>query len=401
MGVVTSTDRAIEQTCRELVRAPSPSGQGVRRPIDPHPARPPSGVHLARLIALAGLTPAQALEIGVGLLAAVAKRSEPDTHGLDDDQVLIGMDGRVVLGRASSSGRATTSSACGATSATVELVLAELADAARPRARRADPLLAELERAIALVPLADLPVVTRTLEEACVAIDRDGVRAELSALVRAISGTSGAIVGAIVGSGAPLQAPSSVAAGRGRPAGRRASGRGRVAMRKLGAWLLSVAVIVTIVLLEVAFLRDDIAADVHLLLAAGRSGSSPSAASEGVPLVPPAPPAAETVAAVDLRALDRCTPGTPCTMRVLVQLVPTAAPQTVTWVIRIVDRCTGIAETVPGGSVVIAPGEEQATAVGMVPLPQAASAVFAVTGRPAVAAGPPVLIGSCPPAPAQ
>jgi hypothetical protein len=107
------------------------------------------------------------------------------------------------------------------------------------------------------------------------------------------------------------------------------------------------------------------------------------------------------VAAVDLRALDRCTPGTPCTMRVLVQLVPTAAPQTVTWVIRIVDRCTGIAETVPGGSVVIAPGEEQATAVGMVPLPQAASAVFAVTGRPAVAAGPPVLIGSCPPAPAQ
>jgi hypothetical protein len=397
VGVVTSTDRAIEQTCRELVR--SPSGQGERRPIDPHPARPPSGVQLARLIALAGLTPAQALDIGAGLVAAVANRSEPDTHGLDDDQVLIGIDGRVVLARASSRGRATTTSACGATSAAIESMLAELAGAARRRARPADPLLAELERAVALVPLADLPVVARMLENACAAVDRDDVRAGLSALVRAIWGISAPIVP----SSTPIRAPSTVAAGRVRPVARRASGRGRVAMRRIGAWLLSVAVVVTIVLLEVAFLRDDIAADVHLLLDAGRSGSALSVASEpeGVPLVPPAPPQAGSVTAVDLRALDRCTPGTPCTMRVLVRLVAVADPQTLTWVIRIVDRCTGVAETVPGGSVVIAPGEEQATAVGMVPLPQAASAVFAVTGRPAVAAGPPVLVGSCPSAPAQ
>ena len=392
-----STDRAIEQTCRELVR--SPSGQGERRPIDPHPVRPPSEVQIARLIALAGLTPAQALEIGAGLVAAVANRSEPDNHGLDDDQVLIGIDGRVVLAHPSSRARATTTSACGATPAAIESMLAELAAAARRRARPADPLLAELERAVALVPLTDLPMVARMLENACAAVDRDEVRAGLSALVRAISGISAPIVP----SSTAIRAPSTVAAGRGRPVARRASGRGRMAMRRIGAWLLSVAVVVTIVLLEVAFLRDDIAADVHLLLDAGRSGSALSVATEpeGVPLVPPAPAQAGSVTAIDLRALDRCTPGTPCTMRVLVRLVPVTDPQTVTWVIRIVDRCTGIAETVPGGSVVIAPGEEQATAVGMVPLPHAASAVFAVTGRPAVAAGPPVLIGSCPPAPAR
>jgi hypothetical protein len=48
---------------------------------------------------------------------------------------------------------------------------------------------------------------------------------------------------------------------------------------------------------------------------------------------------------------------------------------------------------------VIAPREEQATAVSPVSLPQAASAVFAVTELPAVAAGPPVLVGSCASAP--
>jgi hypothetical protein len=168
-------------------------------------------------------------------------------------------------------------------------------------------------------------------------------------------------------------------------------------MRRIGAWLLSIAVVVTIVLLEFAFLRDDILADVHLLLQAGRSGSVPSDTPEadGLPPVAPAPPSAGSVLAVDLRALDRCTAGAPCPMRVLVRLVPGTEPQTVTWSIRIVDRCTGGTEMVPGGSVVIAPGEVQATAVGPVPLPQAASAVFAVTERPAVAAAPPVLVGSC------
>jgi hypothetical protein len=46
---------------------------------------------------------------------------------------------------------------------------------------------------------------------------------------------------------------------------------------------------------------------------------------------------------------------------------------------------------------VVTAGEVQATAVGSVALPQTASAVFAVTELPAVAASPPVLVGSCAP----
>jgi hypothetical protein len=138
----------------------------------------------------------------------LVKRSEPDTHGLAD-QVLIGMDGRVALGRSQSgSDAAMPSSASGASAAGVEAVPAVLADAARRRARSTDPLLTELARAIALVPLVDLPVVARRLDDACAAIERDGVRAELAALVRAIAGASG--VSTVGGSpvGAPSTAPT-------------------------------------------------------------------------------------------------------------------------------------------------------------------------------------------------
>jgi hypothetical protein len=349
-------------------------------------------VQPARLIALAGLSPAQALEIGADLLASLVKRSEPDTDGLAG-QVVIGMDGRVVLGRAQSdSTAAMSSSASGPPGAGLGAVLAELLDAAGRGARSADPLLTELERAIALVPLVDLPVVAGMLDDACAAIDRDGVRAELSALVRAILGASGATTAG----GSPVGTPSTAPTRGERPVGSGAGG-GRVALRRIGAWLLSVVVVVTIVLLEFAFLRDTIVADVRLLLDAGRSGSGRSAVPEpaGLALAPPAPPAAGPVRTVDVRALDHCTPGAPCPMRFLVRLVPGGEAQTVTWSVRSVDRCTGSTRTVPGGSVVIAPRDEQATAVGSVLLPQSPSAVFAVTERPAVATGPPVLIGSC------
>jgi hypothetical protein len=392
---VTSTDHAVEQTCGGLGHALGPpAGPETWRPAEPPPARPPDDVRLARLIALAGLTPAQALEIGAGLLAALAGRSEPVGAGLDVDQVMVDTDGRVVLGRPPCGGPAERSSAAGPAFAPVETVLTKVADAARERARRPDPLLAELEQAVALLPRAETSVVARTLEDACAAIDRAGVRAELSALVRAIVGGSTVIVvgGASATAGADRRPPLEPA-----PSDR----RGRAMGRRIGAWLLSVAVVVAVVLLEVAFLRDDIAADVDLLLDAGRSGSAPAAVPaepDGIPLVPPAPAAAGAVRAVDLRAFGPCAPGVPCTMRFLVQLDPGAEPQTVTWAIRVVDRCTGVAETVPGGSVVVPPGAEQAAVVGPVALPHtAAAAVLAVTDQPAAAASPPVLVGSCPP----
>jgi hypothetical protein len=148
-------------------------------------------------------------------------------------------------------------------------------------------------------------------------------------------------------------------------------------------------------------LRDKIGTDVGLLLDAGRSGATPSDEPEpdGLPIPLPAPATAGPVAAVDLRALTECAPGAPCTVRVLVRLEPAAQPRVVTWSYRLVDRCTGAATTAPGGTVTVPPGGTQATAVGTVDLPAVpAVAVVAVTGLPAVAAGPPVLTGSCLPA---
>jgi hypothetical protein len=102
------------------------------------------------------------------------------------------------------------------------------------------------------------------------------------------------------------------------------------------------------------------------------------------------------VAAVDLRALDTCSPGRSCTVRVLVRLVPAPDPQTVTWSYRLVNRCTGATDTAPGGTITVQPGVGQAVAVATVAVPQhSAVAVLAVTDRPAVAAGPPLLTGSC------
>ena len=97
-----------------------------------------------------------------------------------------------------------------------------------------------------------------------------------------------------------------------------------------------------------------------------------------------------------MRILEPCAPGAPCTVRVLVSLVPGPDPQVVTWSYRVVDRCTGTTDAAPGGSVNVPPGGERAEAVGIVPLPPTtAMAVVAVTDRPAVAAASPVLVGSC------
>ena len=171
-------------------------------------------------------------------------------------------------------------------------------------------------------------------------------------------------------------------------------------MRRIWTWLASIAVLVAVVLLEIAVLRDEIAADVDLLLDAGRSGSTPSSAprSDGLPVVAPAPAAAGIVTAVDLRPVGTCTPGSPCTVRVQVRLLPHADPQTVTWSFGVVDRCTGAMINLPGGTLSVPPGVDRAVAIGTVGLPPAtAVAVLAVTEVPAKAAGPPVLLGSCDP----
>jgi hypothetical protein len=393
-----TTERATDR--REPGHASDPADPYERQPAEP-PSALPGGVELTRLVALARLTPAQALEIGAGVLAGAARRPEPGTgHSGSDqvviDQVVVGADGWVRLGSAADGGHDRRPPAAARTGPAVAAVLADVAAAARLRGRRADPaaqrLLAELDRAVADLPVAGVPAVARTLGEAVAAIDRRAVRAELAALVRAVGGDAGR-----ASSAGPTGGPSTVA--RAAPARRATDGRTGTAVRRVGAWLLSVLVLAAVVVVEVVVLHGKIATDIGLLLDAGRQGSAPSAAPEpdGLPPVPPAAPAAAgSVSGVDLRALAPCAPGAPCTLRLLVRLVPGADQQAVTWSYRIVDRCTGAAGTAPGGSVTVPAGGARAAAVGTVPLPAAgAVAVVVVTDLPAAAASPPVLVGSC------
>jgi hypothetical protein len=278
----------------------------------------------------------------------------------------------------------------------VGAVLADIARAARLRAGpAADPLLAQLDQAVAELPVAGVSAAARTLGEAAAGTDRTAVRAELCALTRAIAGHAGQAQGA-----GPAGGPS--AATRPGTAPPAAPGGGRSARRRIGAWFLSILVLAGAVLLENALLRDKVATDIGVLLDAGRSGSTPSAAPkpDGLPVVPPAPAAASSVRGVDLRPLAECTPGLPCTVRVLVRVVPGAGPQVVTWSYRIVDRCTGAVVPVPGGTTSVPAGQERVAVVGTVALPTAqAVGVVAVTEVPAVAASAPVLMGSCVPPP--
>jgi hypothetical protein len=381
--------RATEQP--EPGCAPGLLPEQDERPADPPPTLP-GGVDLTRFTALARLTPAQAVEIGASVLADVARRSEPGGAHLAVDRVVIGADGRAVLGAAADERRERGPAAAGAAA---QAVLADLARAARVGGHRADPvaeeLLGHLDRAVTDLSHAGVPGAVRSLQEAATAIDREAVRAELAALAAAVDGATRSTRTA----GTP-GAPST--ADRATRAGRDGHGRTRAVTRRIGAWASSVLVLGAVVLLEVAVLRDDIAADVRLLLDAGRSGSETSDAPEpdGLPVEAPAPAAAGSVAAVDLRPLGPCAPGTPCTLRLLVRLAPAADPVVVTWWYLVVDRCTGTTGTAPGGTVTVPPQGDRAEAVGTVALPASpAVAVVAVTDLPAAAASPPVNAGSC------
>jgi hypothetical protein len=370
-----------------------------REPADPPPAVP-DGVDLSRLLPLIRLTPAQALLIGAGLLAAVAGRADPETGSsggdrVTVDRVAIASDGRVVLHPAPARGDDGVPPAVRAPGVAVGAVLADVARAARLRARPADPaadqLLAELDRAVAELPVTGVPAVARALGEAAADLDSSAVRAELGALATAVGRHA---------EPARVAGPAGVppTATRPAPAPPAPHREDRITGRRIGAWLLSILVLVGAGVLEVAVLRDKVATDIDVLLDAGRSGSTPSAAPEpdGLPIVPPAPASAGSVRGVDLRPLAPCTPGAPCTVRVLVQVVPGAGAQVVTWSYRTVDRCTGAVVPAPGGSVSIPPGGERVAVVGTVPLPAAqAVGVVAVTVVPAAASSAPVLVGSC------
>jgi len=382
------------------IRGDAESGDvaGLGLPLPRQPGDPPvpvaNTVELDRLLRLAGLTPVQAVEVGADLLAAVAGRSGPDVDGdqVIGARVVIGADGLVVLRRDSDRPVGDASTAGARSQVTVVALLGDIARSARLRARRVGPeagrLLAGLDGAAADVPVAGVAAVARALGELAATMDRSAVRAELGALVRAIGGS-------VVRAG-PMGGPATaVRPGTAAPATSRDH---RGARRRVGAWLLSVVVLAGVVLLENAVLRDKVATDIGVLLDAGRSGATPSAAPkpDGLPVVPPAPAAAGSVRGVDVRPLAGCTPGAPCTVRVLVRVAPAAGPQVVTWSYRIVDRCTGAVVSAPGGTSSVPAGQERVAVVGVVPLPAASAVgVVAVTEVPAVAASAPVLVGAC------
>ncbi len=354
-------------------RAPlgSPSASDV-------PVVAAGGVPLSRLLALARPTAPQALQLGLGLLDALEVAAAPD---LVDPVVTA--DGRVAL----------PADPAGARGRPAGRVLGELAAAARRPGADADPaaeaLLDELDRSAADLAGEGVDAAARRLRTAAAGADSARIHAELGALARAVGGPAAA------GTGTPQPGA------RGRAAPGAAPRRTRSTGRRVGAWLLSLVVLGAVVVSEVVLLGDDISTDIDLLLDAGRGGAQPEdePQPDGLPVVPPAPPAAGPITGVDLRALAPCASGAPCTVGLLVRLVPAAEPRTVTWSYRIVDRCTGTSSTVPGGEVAVPPRADRVAVVGIVPLPALPGlAVLAVTDAPAVAASAPVSAGSCLPA---
>lgn len=384
----SSTERREPSSAPERAERP-PTGS---RPADPAPAGA-TGVEVRRLIRLTRLTPAQALEIGAAVLAEAAARDLARTA-----RAVVGDDGRVVLDPAPDGGSTGRPAGPGPAVPSAAAVVADVAAAARLGARRDDPaaarLLGALDQAVRDLPVVGLPAAAERLRAAAAAIDRRAVRAELAALVRAVGGPPGSTTGA-----GPAGTPSPAPAAR----ARRAAGRQRrTTVRRAGAWLVSIAVLAAVVVIEIVTLRDRVATDIGLLLDAGRSGTTQDAPPEadGLPVPAPAPAAAGSVLGVDLRLLDRCSPGGPCSVRVLVRLVPAPEPQVVSWSFAVVDRCTGAVVPAPGGTVPVPAGGDQATAVGTVALPAVpAVAVLAVLDLPAAAASAPVDVGSCLPGP--
>lgn len=389
-------DRAVQLA--EPVRGALPSARAEQRESAPVRGTRAGEVRLTRLLALVALSPAQAVEVGAGLLAVVEldqerEQESPDDGGPAVDRIAVDVDGRVVVGPGPRTGGVPAVGA-GAPARGDAALLRELAGAVRAQAGPGNPgnarLVDELDRAVAELPVAGVAAVRQRLEEACVALDRRAVRAELGALVRALAASTGT-----AGPGGAVR-PETAPEDRSRKPP--SAGPRRAARTRVWGWLLSVAAVVAVVALEVVLLRNDIAADVRLLLEAGRSGSAASTVQErdGLPVVPPAPAAAGAVAGIDVRPLTACMPGTPCTVRVLLRLVPAVDPRTASWRFELTDRCTGGTDAASGGSVTVPAGSQQVAVVDTVLLPaHRGVAVSAVTEQPAVAAAPPVLLGSC------
>ncbi len=108
----------------------------------------------------------------------------------------------------------------------------------------------------------------------------------------------------------------------------------------------------------------------------------------------PAPESAGAVSGVRMETTaGTCTAGSPCPVRVEVDLDPAGSARQVTWGFEIVDRCAAESTTQGGVTVTAQSGWTQVWGLSQVDLPDgAALAVFAVTDSPDQAASGPMLV---------
>ncbi|GAA5128050.1 hypothetical protein [Pseudonocardia adelaidensis] len=355
-------------------------------PRGPVPAAPHTAttqdVALIRLLSVVRLTPGQAVALGTDLVAGLEDRAGPARVPLRPGEARVGRDGRARV--AGDPGNGAPPSANGAGLAAAAGLLDRLAAATRAGAPADQGLLAALERAGAEArsPEGRLAFVAAILRESDAA-SGPRARAELSRMVALVAGDAAPELTA---------APEPRPRGPRRPPRRRPRSVARAAVARSWKWVLSVVLLGAIVVTEIAFLHDQINQDVQTVLDAGRSGASTDAPPLP-PVAPAAPPAAGTITRVDLRPVQPCTPGGGCALRTQLAVAAQPQPQTITWDLRIVDRCTGAASTAPGGTVTVPPDADRADAVSTVALPEGrALAVVAVTNQPFVAASGPVAV---------
>ncbi|HEX4361506.1 MAG TPA: hypothetical protein VH141_28485 [Pseudonocardia sp.] len=427
MSLVEPTElrRAVRAATRPLTRGAAP------RPVAPT-ATPPNPttprLNLRLLNRLTPLTPEQALVIGADLVDAVLARhaAARPLGGFRAEHVWIGADGSVSVERQPSaievpgqrvasdtgeepdrlSGPRTEEVAKDLHS--TRALLAGLAARAthqpqRPGADTSEVRGAALDLAsVTTQSDGDLATSAARLRPAAVEIG-PGVRTELAALVAAGSDTTPAPPPPEPPRLAPPVSADRAAeaegvGGRAAEVLRRQAERGWTALARLGRWALALLVLLAVLALELFLLGDRISADLAALRAAGQSSDRVPATAEA-PLEPVAPSAAGAVASVDLRALARCAPGGDCQVRVFVRLVPAPEARRVQWHYVVLDRCSGVARRVDGGSVTVAPGGREVAVVGQLSVPPGrALAVTVVVEEPARAGSTAVLVpadGGC------
>ncbi|GAA3088870.1 hypothetical protein GCM10010464_61090 [Pseudonocardia yunnanensis] len=357
---------------------------------EPEPVAPDAGLSLVRLLSIARLTPVQAVALATDIFAELEKRrgdrGDAGPIPLRIETVHVAADGHAYLVEDKAPVPVKDSAA--------DAVLDELTAAAwRPTTDSERPTtgpVATLDRAAAeaRLPEASISGVVSLLREADTASGSEA-RNELARMVSAVNG------GALAPPHPPVTSAPPIALRPPDPE-RPPRSLARLLAGRTWKWVLSVIVLVTVVVIEVALLRDTITRDIDAVLDAGRAGSAaPTSTQVFLPVAPAAPTAAGTVTGVDLRAVNQCTPDAECAVRLQVALQPTAEPQTVTWGFQVFDRCTGATTTAPGGEVTVPPDGDRAVAVVDVTLPPGeALAVLARTDLPSIAASAPVFVPS-------